>query len=68
MFLFLLLLSLSIWIKHHYLSNPPNEEDSVCKSPEENNAKNKDIVKLTIKSKRKLFIRKKLFLNKSKEI
>ena len=55
MFLFLLLLSLSIWIKHRNLYIPPNEEDSVCKSSEENNANNKDIVKLTIKSKRKLF-------------
>ena len=67
MFLFLLLLSLSIWIKHKYIGTPPNEADSVCKSPQENDAKNKDIVKLTIKAKRKLFIRKKLFLNKSKE-
>ena len=41
--LFLLLLFLSIWIKYHYLLCISQQEDSVCKSPKENNPNNSDV-------------------------
>lgn len=67
MFLFLLLLFLSIWIKYHYLLCISPQEDSVCKSPQANNPNNADAVKIQIKSRRKLIIRNRLFFNKVKQ-
>ena len=65
--LFLLLLFLSIWIKYHYLLCISQQEDSVCKSPKENNPNNSDVVKIAIKSKKKVILRKKLFWTKDKK-
>ena len=38
----------------------------MCKSPKENNPNNSDVVKIAIKSKKKVILRKKLFWNKDK--